>query len=212
DPQGPYIDKGKIADSTDEWAIDGTVLQKDDGALYFVWSGWEVGKTAEVQVIYIAPMANPWTISGERVKICEPSYEWERHDQPVNEGPQILRRDEKIFIVYSASASWRSNYCMGMLANIDGNVLNPTSWRKSPLPVFSRNDEAGLYSVGHCSFTTSPDGSEDWLLYHGMADPDGRWKDRSTRMQKFTWNDDGTPHFGKPVADELELPSPSGEK
>ncbi|MDB6059849.1 MAG: Extracellular exo-alpha-(1-_5)-L-arabinofuranosidase precursor [Verrucomicrobiales bacterium] len=32
---------GKIYDATtDRWAIDGTVLEADNGALYFIWSGW----------------------------------------------------------------------------------------------------------------------------------------------------------------------------
>jgi GH43 family beta-xylosidase len=100
------------------------------------------------------------------MKICEPSFDWARHEKPVNEGPQILQSNGIIFVVYSASASWKSNYCMGMLTNTDGNVLYPESWQKSPLPVFSRKDDAGVYSVGHCSFTTSPDGTEDWLVYH----------------------------------------------
>jgi GH43 family beta-xylosidase len=38
--QGTYTPKGKISDATDRWAIDGTVLQKDDGSLYLIWSGW----------------------------------------------------------------------------------------------------------------------------------------------------------------------------
>jgi GH43 family beta-xylosidase len=34
---------------------------------------------------------------------------------------------------------------------------------------------------------------------------------RSTRAQPFTWNADGTPNFGVPVATGTTLPSPSGE-
>ena len=44
---------------------DGAVIQKDDGSLYFVWSGWP-GTTDGQQNLYIAPMSNPYTISGER--------------------------------------------------------------------------------------------------------------------------------------------------
>ena len=39
DPQGTYMFKGKIAATTDRWAIDGTVLEHN-GYAYFVWSGW----------------------------------------------------------------------------------------------------------------------------------------------------------------------------
>jgi hypothetical protein len=30
-------------------------------------------------------------------------------------------------------------------------------------------------------------------------------------MQKFTWNSDGTPHFGEPVAIHTAIKKPSGE-
>jgi len=32
---------------------------------------------------------------------------------------------------------------------------------------------------------------------------------RTPRIQKFTWNDDGTPNFGTPVSTEMELEVPS---
>ena len=40
DPLGEYVDKGMM-DTSGRWAIDGTTLQKEDGSLYFIWSGWE---------------------------------------------------------------------------------------------------------------------------------------------------------------------------
>ena len=39
DPTGGYTFKGKIAATTDRWAIDGTVLEHA-GSRYMVWSGW----------------------------------------------------------------------------------------------------------------------------------------------------------------------------
>jgi hypothetical protein len=30
-------------------------------------------------------------------------------------------------------------------------------------------------------------------------------------MQKFTWNDDGTPNFGSPISVNTDLDVPSGE-
>jgi GH43 family beta-xylosidase len=67
DPQtAQYSMKGKIADSTDQWAIDGTVLNMPDGQRYFVWSGWDTQDNM-VQNLYVAKMSNPWTLLGERV-------------------------------------------------------------------------------------------------------------------------------------------------
>lgn len=204
----PFNFKGNIGDSSDKWAIDGTVLQKKDGSLYMVWSGWE-GHRDGKQNLYIAAMSNPWTISGERILISEPSEPWERVAMPINEGPAVLMHEDKIFIVYSASGSWTEDYCLGMLTNTDGEVLNPASWKKSASPIFEKSVEKKVYGVGHCSFIKSSDAKEDWIIYHGMERQDSGWKGRSARAQKFSWNKDGTPDFGVPVSVEMELDEPS---
>jgi GH43 family beta-xylosidase len=61
--------------------------------------------------------------------------------------------------------------------------------------VFYQDAHQNAYGVGHASFTKSPDGSEDWIIYHGMRDPTNGWAARTIRVQKFTWNADGTPKF-----------------
>ncbi|NQX66529.1 family 43 glycosylhydrolase [Paenibacillus alba] len=207
DAQGTYTMKGKIADATDKWAIDGTVFTKSDNSMYFVWSGWD-GDANVRQNIYIAPMSNPWTISGPRVLLSTPDQAWELHGTPnINEGPEILSKDGKIFIVYSASGSWTDDYTLGMLTNTDGNVLSPASWTKSG-PVLSK--AASAFGPGHNSFTKSPDGTEDWIVYHADLKSGGGWGNRTVRAQKFTWNADGTPNFGTPVAYGASVQEASG--
>src|SRR5690606_7792485 len=84
------------------------------------------------------------------------------------------------------------------------------SWHKFDQPVFSKGN--GVYGPGHNGFFKSPDGTEDWLIYHGNASElEGCSSTRSVRAQKFTWNDDGTPNFGEPVAAATPVASPSGE-
>jgi GH43 family beta-xylosidase len=207
DPQGQYIDKGRIYDpQTDRWAIDATVLQKADNSLYLVWSGWEGFVDKVAQNLYIAPMSNPWTISGSRALISRPDHSWEGW---INEGPEVLQRDGKIFIVYSANGSWTPDYCLGLLMNTDGDVMNPQSWRKSNVPLLARAPE--VYGPGHNTFAKSPDGAEDWIIYHATDNPTDGWRNRRPRAQKFTWNADGTPNFGYPIAPRQPLAAPSGE-
>lgn len=196
DPQAPYTFRGKITAPTDRWAIDATILKMPDEKLYCVWSGWE-GKTNVAQHLYIAPMSNPWTISGERVRISSPEYDWELHGNPrINEGPEILRHGTNMFIIYSASGSWGDDYCLGQLAWTGGNVMDPKSWVKNPQPVFSRTEN--VFGPGHCSFTKSRDGAEDWIVYHSAIRSGAGWN-RQINIQKFTWNTDGSPNFGRPV-------------
>lgn len=219
--QGEWVFKGKVADPSDKWAIDGDVFEYK-GQLYMIWSGW-AGDTNGQQNIYIAKMSNPWTIEGERVLISEPEYKWEKYgylkgETPdhvyVNEGPQFLIRNDRIFIVYSASGCWTENYTLGMLTLTNNkNLLDRNNWVKSPEPVFKAAPENGVYAAGHNSFFKSPDGKEDWILYHANPQPgQGCGGHRSPRAQRFTWRKDGTPDFGRPLPTNNALPEPSKKK
>lgn len=147
--QGTWQYKGQITDSTNKWAIDGTVLQVN-GQLYFIWSGWEADANVR-QNLYIAHMSNPWTIDSNRVEIARPTYAWETNHSPnVNEGPQVIVRNGVISLVYSASGSWTNDYCLGLItANASSNLLNPASWNKRSQPIFQSGN--GLYGPGHHS-------------------------------------------------------------
>jgi GH43 family beta-xylosidase len=213
--------KGKVADPSDRWAIDGSVF-KHRRRLYLIWSGWE-GDSNGTQNIYIARLRRPWKVKGNRVRISTPEFSWEmigdfakpdsdglRHVN-VNEGPEILKRNGKIFLVYSASGCWTDSYALGMLtAGAKSNLLNPASWQKSSSPVFTGNPEAHAYAPGHNSFFRSPDGKQSWILYHANPNPQqGCSKARSPRAQPFVWNPDNTPDFGVPVPTGKALPKPS---
>lgn len=211
---GEFAFKGKVADpASDRWAIDGTVLTIGEGdaeRLYFVWSGWE-GDVNVDQRTYIAPMSDPLTISGPRAELSRPTLDWEKAAGPptINEGPQPLSRDGRTFLVYSAAGSWSDSYCLGLLAlKPGGDPLDPKSWSKSPRPVFESGD--GVVAPGHCSFTKSPDGSEDWIVYHAAKRAGSGWS-RSIRAQPFRWGEDGTPDFGRPIPPDRPIPLPSGE-
>ncbi len=217
--EGPWVFKGKISDPSDKWAIDGSVF-KHKKKIYMVWSGWE-GDTNGRQDLYIARLKNPWTIKGKRVKISQPALEWERHgdlndpDNPphvaVNEGPQVLQHKDKFFIVYSASGCWTDFYALGMLiTSTESNLMDAASWKKHPEPVFKQSPENDVFAPGHNSFFKSPDGKEDWILYHANNDPgQGCGKHRSPRAQKFAWSPDGMPVFGEPEKEGERLQVPS---
>ena len=201
--------KGKIYDpSTDCWAIDGTVLEATNGSLYFIWSGWP-GAVDGLQNLYIAPMSDPWTISGPRVLLSTPQLSWESW---IQEGPEVLQRNGKVFVVYAANKSWTDNECLGMLVNTDGSYLNPASWTKQSQRVFKTYTGANgsVYGPGHCSFTQSLDGTEDWIFYHAAQYSGAGWT-RNIRMQRFTWAANGYPNFGQPIPAGVPIANPSGD-
>jgi GH43 family beta-xylosidase len=193
DPQGEYLFKGKLKIPTDRWAIDGSVLIMPDNEKYFIWSGWE-GFTNISQNIYIAKMSNPWSIASDRVCISRPEYDWEKNGYPyVNEGPQALIYNGRVFIIYSASGSWTDDYCLGQLTYLGGDPLNPVSWRKELKPVFSKIDT--IFAPGHASFVKL--GDQDYIIYHAARSSQAGWA-RQIRAKPFTWNEDGSPNFGRP--------------
>ena len=215
-----WIMKGKLTTPGDKWSIDGSVFE-NKGKMYLIWSGW-IGDINGEQDIYVAKLKNPWTVEGNRVLVSRPTYDWETigdlhnvNDVPhvnVNEGPEILKHNNKLFLIYSASGCWTDNYALGILtANVDADLLKASSWVKSDQPVFKQSPENHVYGTGHNSFFTSPDGKEDYILYHANSEPgQGCGSHRSPRAQKFSWKDDGTPDFGIPVEAGKELPLPSG--
>ena len=217
--KGEWIMKGKLTTPGDKWSIDGSLFEYKK-QLYCIWSGWE-GDTNGEQDIYIAKMKNPWTVEGKRTKISTPELEWEKHgdthnpkDVPhvnVNEGPEVLIHKNKIFLVYSASGCWTDFYALGMLtASASDDLLNASSWKKSQQPVFKQSIENGVYAPGHNSFFASPDGKEDWILYHANSKPgEGCGGFRSPRAQKFSWKKDGSPDFGIPVKEGVSMAIPS---
>jgi GH43 family beta-xylosidase len=216
---GTWEFKGQLAEASNKWAIDGSVFEQN-GQLYLVWSGWD-GDVNGQQNIYLAKMKNPYTVDGKRVKISSPDYDWEKygdlHDANnpphvnVNEGPEVLRHGDKIFLIFSASGCWTDNYSLGMMmASANSDLMDPKSWKKSEKPVFTASKDNSVYAPGHNAFFKSPDGKEDWILYHANSKPGcGCGGQRSPRMQMFTWNKDGTPNFGSPVKEGVPIPVPS---
>jgi GH43 family beta-xylosidase len=192
-PLGPYRELGRISDPAhDVWAIDLTVL-RHDGRLYAVWSGWEGVNDGFPQNLYIAPMADPSTIDGERALISSPDSDWEMSIAPINEGPEVLRNphDDKLFIVYSADASWTTAYKMGVLEWTGGDVMDPASWHKLPRPIFTGG--------GHGCFVDVDDGT--YVVYHRKSISDPGWADREIHYAPLRWDSAGYPIIGRRGAD-----------
>jgi GH43 family beta-xylosidase len=205
DPMGPYQDMGQVTDSNDRWAIDGTEFEYR-GQAYFVWSGWP-GTVDGQQNLYIAKMSDPFTLDGEGVLLSQPTYDWERQAMPINEGPEAIVKDDTVYLTFSASGSWTDDYCLGLLTGQGDDLLDPAVWTKTPDPVFSKT--ADVFGPGHASFVSSPDGTQDWMVYHSALFSGAGWT-RVIDTQQFTWTD-GRPNFGTPVSPGTSQSVPSGQ-
>lgn len=201
---GKWEEIGKVDLAWESFSLDASLFE-NGGVYYYVWT--QRGHAPyDGTNIYIAQMDTPYSITGEPVMLTYPEYGWETRGHRVNEAPAVLIRNGKVFLTYSASAT-DANYCLGMLtADADADLLDAKSWKKSPQPVLQSSRGNSQFGTGHNSFTTTPDGKTDILVYHARSyeringDPLHN-PDRATRAQVIRWKADGTPDFGEPVAD-----------
>lgn len=149
--------------------------------------------------------------------LAEPTYDWEQEDSPVLEGPYgITSPGGKVYVVYSADSCNTPAYKLGALEltrGADGaaaDPLLPGSWTKFPEPIFETTN--GLYGPAHNAFFKSPDGSEDWMVFHAnLKETDGCGSTRQTFIQKIGWKEDDKPDLGVPLPVGTEIAPPSGE-
>ena len=200
---GEWKEEGQMETSRDSFSLDATTFEHN-GEHYYAWaqSVREEGGTS----ILLSKMESPTKLKGEEIEITNPEYDWERIGYFVNEGPAVIKRNGKIFMTYSASAT-DSNYAMGLLwADEDADLMNPESWHKSEKPVFATNAELRRFGPGHSSFTVAEDGKTDVLIYHARVYEKIRGNslydfNRHTRARTFTWDDKGFPDFGQDITD-----------
>ncbi len=202
--KGEWINRGKV--NTQYSGIDGSVFPYR-GKLWFIYSPY-VNDHSDVA---IATMSNPWTLNDDESILADPKYDWEKtDDRSILEGPMFLEgpKDE-VFVVYSAGACWDDNYSLGMLAaKKDSDFLKASSWQRFPQAVFEMSEEKDVYGPGHHGFTTSRDGKENWLIFHAKDKPALGCTQRSSRLQRFTWAEDGRPDFGIPWSLEKVIEKP----
>jgi len=199
--EGEWEFMGQVDTGIDSFCLDATTFTHK-GTLYYLWAQKDPAIVGNSN-LYIAPMKTPWQIEGAPILLSKPEHDWETIGFWVNEGPSVLRRNGKIFISYSASAT-DHNYAMGLLwADEDADLLDPHSWTKSAQPVLRTCYDHGVYGPGHNSFTLAEDNDTVMLVYHArtyteiVGDP--LWNpDRHTFVKPLRWDDQGMPVFGRP--------------
>ncbi|MBK1878356.1 glycoside hydrolase family 43 protein [Pelagicoccus mobilis] len=196
--EGKWIGPIRVDSGIDTFCLDATVFEHRQ-ELYYVWAQKERGIEGNSN-LYIAKMESPYVLASEPVRLSIPEYEWEVRGFWVNEGPSVLKRNSRIFLSYSASAT-DENYAMGLLyADECSDLLDSKSWTKSKTPVLCSDLESNHFGPGHNSFTVSENGEDDLLVYHAreyteiVGDP--LWDpNRHTFVKKLAWDEDGMPLF-----------------
>ncbi|CAD0004371.1 glycoside hydrolase family 43 protein [Flavobacterium chungangense] len=196
--EGKWTEEGQLKMQKESFSLDATTFEHK-GKRYLIWAQNVRGGNHGTALV-MSEMKNPTTLTGPEIILTEPEFSWEREKYNVNEGPAVIKKNGKIFVTYSASAT-NHNYCVGLLW-IDENVnlLDASNWQKSPGPVFYTNEELKRYGPGHNSFTVSEDGKSTIMIYHARDYKEIQGhelsdKNRATRARAVEWTKSGFPDF-----------------
>ena len=129
--------------------------------------------------------------------IAIPDKSWEAYD--IMEGPfPVYGSDGVLYIAYAANYADGDDYCTGLLKLVGTDLLAAESWEKQPRPMQQRDEDNLIFAPGATIFTSSPDGSEIYAVYHAKLHANNRYN-RSVFVQKLDYKD-GVPYLGAPPA------------
>lgn len=178
--------------------------------MFAQFSSVEGPKSPDGASLWIAKLLSP-TTCGNATMIAHPEFEWEKSDSPVLEGPYgIISPAGTTYVVYAADSCNTPAYKLGAMIFTKGSdPLSPDSWTKLPDPIFETKN--GLYGPAHNAFFKSPDGTEDWNVFHANLNAGDRCgPSRKTFIQPLSWKDDMI-DLGEPRPVGTEIKPPSGE-
>ncbi|WP_062388383.1 family 43 glycosylhydrolase [Demequina iriomotensis] len=176
-------------------SLDMTYLE-DSGAHYYAWQ--------MLGSVFIATMdpAEPTRLTSEPVRIVAPEYAW---DNVIAEGPNVLVRDGRLWMLYSGSTVGDS-YTTGLVTATAGagvDLTDPAAWTRLGHPIQKSgpfNGEMQL-GTGHGMWSEDQDGN---LLYvfHARTDHKGL-TGRDMFVRRVHVASDGMPVLDMETEEEL---------
>ncbi len=175
-------------------------------ASYMVWSyRYGIGTPLDTgSMLYIATIdeQEPWKLTSEPVLLSRPLYGWENVEGTINnEGPYAFVEKDTVYLAYSGGSANSYTYAVGLLtASIEDDLLELSSWKKSPMPVISFYSVEGEYGPGHNSFYRSEDG-DIMIAYHAETAIDDHL--RCDGIRRVHFRSDGHPDFGLSASEDF---------
>ncbi|MFP7695746.1 family 43 glycosylhydrolase [Trueperella sp. LYQ143] len=187
-------------DGTTGMSLDMTYFTDAKGAGYYAWQ--------QLGAVYIASVnpADPYHVTSDPMLIVSPEYAW---DNAIAEGPNVIMRDGKLYMIYSGSTVGRT-YTTGLaVADASGatNLLDPAAWKKLNYPI----QKSGIFNgewqlgTGHGMWSTDEDG-QTMYVFHAYANKTegySNFSGRDTFVRRVHWAADGMPIFDMSLDEEV---------
>jgi len=199
DWEKPSLFKGKTGQPLTKYGIGGITLDMTTfvvkGQRYVMWSQRDFGaQTGAWMYIGTIDSENPYQLTSDPVAICKPHYGWDNNDDtPVDEGPNAIITDEKVYITFSGS-SVGAPYCVGYLEiGINEDLLDANNWTKGNYPIVDAYTVEGERGPGHNSYTRDEDGNLVFVYHARPVDKNGNAGSRTTGLRTVHFDIDGDP-------------------
>ena len=194
-PTDPYTYHGTIDNYDPEVAIYLSPRFIEYGGRRYICNGGffrEGDRSGHQQSLFITELETPTSFKGDPVVIARPSRDYEDHK--ILEGPiGLVSPNGTLYMCYAAGHTRGQEYCTGIMkfkGTVNDSLANASLWEKMEEPLHFVDYDSRVYSPGAMMFTTSPDGTEIWAVYHAKKYTYTAYTMRRLYMQPLTWEND----------------------
>jgi len=188
-PMGPFQ---KVRDLVHQ-AIDAYAMRDDDGQFYLYYAKmWNLdgmfAKDHYAESVYGQRLASPTDLADESaVELIRPDQQWWEFNSSmtgpfarflvgINEGPWVLKHNNRYYLTYSGAAANSEFYRLGYATS--DNPLGPfTKGDESSNPIIQPRNPAsiGVYGPGHHAVWRDSSTGRYWAIYHRQRGTGTGW-------------------------------------
>jgi GH43 family beta-xylosidase len=177
-PLGPFQDAGKVLVPNEPFTIDAHPFKDKDEQWFLFYSQDFLTLDNEYRVgtgIVVDRMLDMFTLAGDPHVVIRPHADWQLfkaqrsiygavYDWHTIEGAALRLHNNRYYCFYSGGAWERDNY--GISYVVADNVLGPYALPSENQQLLLRSVPSHVIGPGHNSFTESPNGDQEYIVYH----------------------------------------------
>ncbi|MCC7448942.1 MAG: glycoside hydrolase family 43 protein [Anaerolineae bacterium] len=198
-PLGPFHDAGHVLVPNEPFTIDAHPFRDVDGQWYLFYSQDFLTLDEDYRVgtgIVVDRLLDMQTLAGQPRVVARPHADWHLfqaqrtmygnvYDWHTIEGAAVRVHNDKYYCFYSGGAWERENY--GIAYVIADQPLGPYRRPEGVTLPLMRSVPGQVIGPGHNSFTSTPDGKQEVVVYHAW---DTAMTARLMRVDRLHWDGD----------------------